>query len=129
MTIKARTGIKRRGERQVPLLDEPPVGFMQAIVLKLLDEMGPEQAYGYNVLEHITLETGVWIDPGLVYGSIRKLLDKELIEENGTRPQPNGPPLKLYKVSAAGRAALKSAFAHYQALADFLNDKRKATRS
>jgi DNA-binding PadR family transcriptional regulator len=121
--------LSSRASQDVPLLDDPPVGHLQAIVLKKLDELGKE-AFGFNVLEQLSLETGVWIDPSQVYASIRKLVnDKGYIEHVETRrSQEGGPPLKIYKLTAAGRAALKTVAAHHQAVADYLNDKRKATR-
>ncbi len=129
MQIKKQiVGLVRRAEQEVPLLDDPPIGHLQAIVLKKLDDLGSE-AYGYNVLERLSLEAGVWIDPSQVYASIRKLLDKGLLELVGLRPQSSGPPLKIYKLTAAGRAALKATAEHHCEVAAFLNDKRKATRT
>ena len=52
----------------VPMLDDPPLGHLQAIVLKKLDELG-KQAFGFKVIEELSLETGVWIDPSRRHGS------------------------------------------------------------
>ena len=98
------------------------MGHLQAIILKKLDQLG-EEAFGFNVVEKLSLETGVWIDPSQVYASIRKLLDekKKFIEHVDTRrSEDGGPPLKIYKLTAAGRAALKSVAAHHQAVADYI---------
>ena len=121
--------LSSRASQDVPLLDDPPLGHLQAIILKKLDDLGKE-AFGFNAIEQLSIETGVWIDPSQVYASIRKLVDKEYIEHIETRRSPDGgPPLKIYRLTAAGRAALKSVAAHHQAVADYLNDKRKATRA
>ena len=111
--------LARRHERHIPLLDDPPVGHLQAIVLKTLEGMG-EDACGYNVLEKLTIDNGVWIEPSQIYSSIRKLLVKELIVHTETRSQPSGAPLKFYKLTAAGRAALEATAAHHTAVADYL---------
>ena len=133
MPIKATklVGLSPRMSREVPLLDEPPLGHLQAIILKKLEDLGDE-AFGYNVLEQLSIESAVWMDHTQIYSSIRRLLDKQppLIVLAATRRQRRGPPLKIYKLTAAGRAALKSTALHYRAVADYLDDKhkRKATR-
>ena len=130
MPIKAAKliGLSPRMSREVPLLDAPRLGHLQALILKKLDDLGSE-AFGYNVLEQLSIESAVWIDHSQIYSSIRRLLDQELIAHVDTRQQKRGPPLKIYKVTAAGRAALKSTAAHYRAVADYLENKRKATRT
>jgi DNA-binding PadR family transcriptional regulator len=132
MPIKATklVGLSPRMSREVPLLDEPPLGHLQAIILKKLDDLGDE-AFGYNVLEQLSIESAVWMDHAQIYSSIRRLLDKELIALVAKRHQRRGPPLKIYKLTAAGRVALKSTTAHYRAVAEYLDDKnkRKATRT
>lgn len=99
-----------------------PLGALQAIVLKKLDELG-DDAFGFKVLETLIYESGHWFDPSLVYATIRKLADKKrpLIEQTGTRPSPNGgPPVKIFKVTAAGRALLKETTVYYRALTEIL---------
>ena len=120
--------LSSRASQDVPLLDDPPMGHLQAIILKKLDDLGRE-AFGFNAIEQLSLETGVWIDPSQIYASIRKLNEKEFIEHSGTRrSRDGGPPVKIYKLTAAGRAALRTVAAHHQAVADYINHKRKATR-
>ena len=101
-----------------PLLDEPPLGHLQALILDKLDELGTD-AFGYRVLEELSLEAGnAWIDPATVYGTLRSLKGKHrYIEKVGTRVSPRGgPPMKIYRVTQAGRAALKATWAHHRAL-------------
>jgi DNA-binding PadR family transcriptional regulator len=115
--------LSSRAGHEVPLLDEPPIGHLQALVLKKLYELDSD-AYGYKVLEQLSVDTGVWIDVSQVYACIRKLADKDpaLIKQTETRRSPDGgPPLKIYKLTAAGRAALKATAAHHRAVADFLD--------
>jgi DNA-binding PadR family transcriptional regulator len=123
------TKLTPRVGRQVPLLDDAPLGHLQALILKKMDELGRD-AFGFNVVEQLSIESGAWIDHSQVYTTIRRFLDREapLVELIETRPQPGAPPLKIYKLTAAGRAALRATAEHYQAVAERLNDKRKAAR-
>lgn len=113
-----------RSSHHVPMLDDPPLGHLQAIVAKKMDELGKD-ASGFKVIEELSVETGVWIDPSQVYASIRKLEGKKgFIERVATRrSEDGGPPLKIYRLTAAGRAALKAVTAHHRAVAEYLNKK------
>jgi DNA-binding PadR family transcriptional regulator len=113
--------LTRRSDRKVLELDEPPLSHLQAIIAKKLDELG-EVAFGYNVLEKLSREFGVWIDSSQVYTNIRKLnIDKDFIEHVTTRPVAGGgPAVKIYRLTTAGREALRSTAAHYRAVAEFL---------
>jgi len=111
-----------RPKKRMAFRDEPPLGALQAYILKKMDELGDE-AFGYKVFEEMMLETGERFNPSLVYGNIRKMADKELkfLEFAGMRPSPDGgPPLKIYRVTAAGRAAIKTTASYYHAVADRL---------
>ncbi len=93
--------LSSRAKQTVPLLDEPPLGHLQALILKKLDDLGSE-AFGYNVLEQLSLQTLVWIDPSQIYSSIRRMVseEKKYIELVEERKSPEGgPPLKIYKLS------------------------------
>lgn len=117
-------GLASRSSTSVPLLDDPPLGHLQAIILKKLDELGRD-AFGYKVLEQLSEYTGVWIDHSQIYASIRKLINHKymvLLEER--KSQDGGPPFKVYKLTPEGRAALKSTAEHHTAVAQFLSGKR-----
>lgn len=112
--------IAPRTERSVPLLDEPDIGHLQAILGKVLDDLGNE-AYGYNAIQLLARQTGVWLDPSQAYTSIRKLAEKGYLAEPQVRyPEGGGPPMKLQKLTPKGREALKAAAKHYGALYEFL---------
>lgn len=104
------------------------MGHLQALVLCKLLELGKE-ACGFRVLEGLSLDSGVWMDHSQIYATIRKLADKEFIVHVETRKQTHGPPLKIYQLTAAGRAALDATTEHHSAVAEFLNNKRKAART
>jgi DNA-binding PadR family transcriptional regulator len=122
--------IAPRGSATVPLLDEPPLGHLQALILKKLDELG-DDAFGYKALEELSLETKVWIDHARVYATIASLVKRKdkYIELSGTKPSPvGGPPVKLYRLTAAGRAGLEATAAHYQAMAERLTRPSRKRR-
>jgi DNA-binding PadR family transcriptional regulator len=121
--LKKVGNLVRGPKKRIASREEPPLGSLQAMILKKMDELGDE-AFGYKVLEELMVETGEWFDPSLVYGTIRKMADKQrkFIEHVGRRRSPDGgPPLKIYRVTAAGRAAIKATAAYHRALADFLD--------
>jgi len=116
--------IATRAKGSAPLVDEPPLGHLQALILKKVSELGSE-AYGYRILTELCKDTKVWIDVSQIYGGLRRLSadDKKYVELVGERPsEGGGPPMKIYKLTAAGRAALKATAAHYKALAKYLKD-------
>lgn len=123
-------GLAPRSSRRVPLIDTPPLGHLQALITKTLDELGPE-ASGIKVVERLCLKTGGWVDHAQIYGAIRRLEENDIIAQVATRPtKKRGAPEKIFKVTAAGRTAMKETLEHYVALADALQDNppRKATR-
>jgi DNA-binding PadR family transcriptional regulator len=88
---------------------------LQAYILQKTDELG--ETFGYKLLEEMISETGEWFDPSLVYGSLRKLAKQKFLEPTGTRASPEGgPPLKMYRVTAAGRAAIKATAEYHRAV-------------
>ena len=130
MPVKTRdlAMLASRASKAVPALDDPEIGHLQAQVLKTLDDLGPD-AFGYNVLKHLSQEYGVWLDVSQIYASIRKLLNKKpepLIDHVATRASPDGgPPLKVYELTATGSEVLKSVAAHHRAVAAYLERPRK----
>lgn len=115
-------GLPSRFSREIALLDDPPMGHLQAVVAHKLDQLG-KSAYGYKALEEISCDVSARIDHSQVYGAIHKLLNKEFIVLVETRPQQGGPPLKIYKLTAAGQDALKRTIEHHTALASYFSSK------
>src|SRR5205085_5835230 len=91
------------------------------LILRKLGDLG-EEAYGYRAIESLSNEMGTWLDPSQCYNAIKGLAGKGYLQEPILRPSPSGgPPMKVYRLSASGRAALKSTAAHHRALADYLD--------
>ena len=114
---------KLMSDPDLPVLLKPPaIDFMQSLVLKQLDLLGPEKACGYHVLKDLSLQHGVWLNTPQVYRSIRELEARKLIERIATKPQPGYKPgtsvnVSYYGVTEVGREELKLAAEHYSAVA------------
>jgi DNA-binding PadR family transcriptional regulator len=119
--MKRRTKIvsARRADDEFMIRDEPPLGSLQARTLKKLDMLKAD-AFGYRVLTELMQDSGQYMDPAQVYSAIRKMLEKGYIEAVGTRIERRGPPQKIYKLTEAGRAALKMTKAYHKALSESL---------
>ena len=126
MPMKRIRGVTaRRTDDQLMLRDEPPLGSLQAKILKKLDLLKAE-AFGYRVLVELLRERELaregryYIDPAQVYSSMRKMVEKGYIEQVGTKIEKRGPPQKIYRLTESGRAALKITKAYHQALGEYL---------
>ena len=94
-------------------LREAPLGHFQAVVMKLVEELG-EDAYGFKI-EKI-LET-ISIDTSQIYSTFKKLENRTFLQKVGERKSDQGgPPRKVWKLTPKGRQALQETLAHYQAV-------------
>jgi DNA-binding PadR family transcriptional regulator len=120
LRLKRVGNVVRGPEKRKPYY--PLLGALQAMILKKMDELGGDVAVS-EVHEELILETGEWIEPSLIYSNIKKMADKYLkfVEPAGMGPSRGaGPPMKLYRVTAAGRAAIADTAAYHRAVADRL---------
>lgn len=112
-----------RSTRKTPLLDDPPMGHLQAIVLKSIAELGNE-ACGATVQKLLEVELGVRIDHSQIYASISKLNRRRpvpYVMVAGIQPSPvQGPPRQILVVTEAGRAAIAETAQHHDAVQSFL---------
>jgi DNA-binding PadR family transcriptional regulator len=116
--------LKKRQSSGSVLVNEAPLGFKEALCMRLLMELG-DDAYGLKVLELLSEAAGEHLDSAEVYGTLRRLMkDKKLISVVDTRKSEGGPPFKIYAVNADGRKALEVTLAHHRAIVDFLSTSR-----
>jgi DNA-binding PadR family transcriptional regulator len=87
-------------QRFLPL---PPSEFQ--ILLALADG----ERHGYSIRAEVAERTGdtVRLGPGTLYGSIKRMLERGLIEESGRRPAPDldDERRRYYRITRLGRAA------------------------
>ena len=93
------------------------VGPKQAIVLHLI-RIDPDAAHGLGILDAINRDSkpGEEMQQAQLYMTLKRLLERELIGENGTVKLVGAPPLKLYRITKLGRDAIAASVAEAEAL-------------
>ena len=102
------------------LVDDPPLGHLQALVLKTLYDLG-DDAFGQKALTELSIAAGVQLDTPDVYSSIKRLMRRAYVKLEQIRRQPGGPPVKIYKVTGPGLEALKITADHHRAVTAYLD--------
>src|SRR5689334_23176612 len=106
-----------RQRPQTPLLNEPPLGYLEALVCMLIKKIGPEQASGLPIVRELAALGGLqWLDPAQTYLVLTRLKGKKCIEKARTIRQARGAPMKTYVLTDTGAAMLKRTIAHYRAV-------------
>ncbi len=76
-------------------------------VFHILLSLGEGERHGYALKREISLRTGgrLKLGPGVLYGSINKMLELGLIEESDDRPDPHldDERRRYYRITAYGR--------------------------
>ncbi len=87
---------------------KPLTGTVFYVLLALADG----ERYGLGIVQEIERRTGgdVQLGPGTLYNTIKKMLEAGLIAESAgsKRPADDDPRRRYYRITAAGRAAVKS---------------------
>lgn len=87
----------------------------------LLSLAGGER-HGYAIKREVATRTGgkLKLGPGVLYGSISKMLEQGLIEESGDRPDPHldDERRRYYRLTAQGRLAAQAEAARMRELVD-----------
>ena len=88
------------------LLPLPPSEFR--ILLALLDA----PAHGYGIMQEVTRRSdgAVHLGPGTLYGAIRRMLERGLIQESpdGPAPDPNDRRRRYYAITPFGRSVAQA---------------------
>lgn len=77
----------------------------------ILLSLAIKERHGYEIMKQVEQDSGrkVYLGPGTLYGSIKRMLQSELIEET---PGDN-PRRKYYTLTEAGRKAVASELTRY----------------
>jgi DNA-binding PadR family transcriptional regulator len=90
-------------------------------VFHILLSLGDGERHGYALRREIALRTGgkLKLGPGVLYGSIHKMLEWELIEESDERPDPHldDERRRYYRITPYGRKVAQAEAARMRELA------------
>ena len=113
----------------------PPTGDSVAqpltpAVFHVLLALADGAAHGYAVMQAVEATAGFTMGPGTVYGTLQRLEESGLVEE-ASPPRDADERRRYWRLTVAGRAALRLESARLTALADLVRAKRLApgTRS
>jgi len=88
----------------------------------ILLSLGDRERHGYALKREIALRTGgkLKLGPGVLYGSINKLLELGLIEESDERPDPHldDERRRYYRITNYGRAVARAEATRMRELAN-----------
>ena len=91
-------------------------------VFHILLSLGEGERHGYAVKREISLRTGgkLKLGPGVLYGSINKMLELGLIEESDDRPDPHldDERRRYYRITAYGRKVAQAEAARMRDLVE-----------
>jgi DNA-binding PadR family transcriptional regulator len=92
------------------------------VMLSLAD--GDQQ--GYAIMQEVLERTGgklrLW--PATLYGTLKRLIDADLIAESAVRPADDDPRRKYYRLTALGRKVLAAETARIEDLVRIIHAKR-----
>lgn len=107
----------------VPL---PPAWF------HILLALAETERHGYALMQEVEAESGgvVRLGPGTLYGALRRLLELQLIEESGRRPDPelDDERRRYYRLTPGGRRVLAAEAARHERLVRLARAKRVLPR-
>jgi DNA-binding PadR family transcriptional regulator len=93
---------------------------LSAAFFHILLSLGDGERHGYALKREISLRTGgkLKLGPGVLYGSINKMLELGLIEESDERPDPHldDERRRYYRITSHGRKAARAEAARMREL-------------
>ncbi len=96
------------------------------VMLSLADQ----EQHGYGIMQEVLERTGgkVRLWPATLYGTLKRLIDEELIEESPARPAPEAddPRRRYYRLTTFGRRVLAAESERLEDLVRVIRAKRRA---
>lgn len=107
----------------MPSRDEPAAADLTPLspaVFHILLSLGDGERHGYALRREVSQRTGgrLKLGPGVLYGSINKMLELGLIEESDRRPDPHldDERRRYYRITAYGRKVAQAEAARMREL-------------
>jgi DNA-binding PadR family transcriptional regulator len=89
-------------------------------VFHILLALAGDECHGYGIMQDVKVRTDgrVHLAPGTLYGAIKRLLEKKLIEESGERPDPemDDERRRYYRLTELGQRVLRAEAARLASL-------------
>lgn len=102
-------------------------------VFHILLALADEERHGYGIMQEIAMRTSnqVQLGPGTLYGTIKRMLAAELIEESDERPDPalDDERRRYYRLTETGRRAASAEAERLAQLVRVSRQKRLLVRS
>ena len=99
-----------------------PLIPLSPAVFHILLSLGEGERHGYALKREIAKRTGgkLKLGPGVLYGSINKMLDLGLIEESDERPDPHldDERRRYYKITTLGKQTARAEASRMRELAE-----------
>ena len=92
--------------------------------LAILNSLGGNALYGYEIVRRLGDIDGLVISEGTVYPILSRLRNENLVE-TFIEESPEGPPRKYYQLTARGREALRRMNGHWERLHEAIGGLRK----
>ena len=109
-------------------MSDSPTTTVTPAMFHILLALADRQRHGLGIVREVEDRTNetVRLGPGLLYGSIKKLVTAGYIEEPAKRPPPNrdDPRRRYYRITRRGRSALEAEAAHLEQLVGIARDKQ-----
>lgn len=97
-------------------------------VLNILLALADGEKHGYAIMQEVAANTAgqVRMGPGTLYGSIKRMLQADLIEESDTRPDPqlDDQRRRYYRLTDLGQRVLKAELRRLDDLIALARDKQ-----
>ena len=95
----------------------------------ILLSLAAEEQHGYGIMQDVLERTmgKVRLWPATLYGSIKRLIEADLIEESPRRPAPelDDARRRYYRLTPLGRRVLDAECSRLQELVDAIHTKRR----
>lgn len=96
----------------------------------VLLSLASEEQHGYGIMQEVLERTQgkVRLWPATLYGTLKRLIDENLIEESDARPEPDldDARRRYYKLTALGRRVLAAESERFEDLVRIIREKRGA---
>ena len=97
-------------------------------VFHVLLALADGERHGYAIMQEVAENTGgqIKMGPGTLYGTIKRLLEAQMIEESDERPDPDldDDRRRYYRLTGLGQRAVKAEALRYAAMAEVARRKR-----